>query len=115
MADKWQVELFLREFKRAWTPDCVVVPRDKNNQALAAVGLTPAQRRDIIMGLGAEDYVAGPMPDEEHPDQMVWIFGQTVEQAEMYIKLILRELAAGFLAKCLSFHAAEHAMRYPLA
>jgi len=115
VADRWQVELFLKEFKRALCQDCVVIPRDKNNQALRAVGLTPLQRRDEILGLGVEDYVAGPEDDLDAPDQAVWTFGRRIEDREVYIKLtMMKKAESGFVAKCLSFHEAEYPLRYPL-
>lgn len=114
MADRWQVELFLKQFKEAWPPDCVVIPRDKNNQALADLGLTPMQRRHEILALTADNYVEGPMPDPEEPNQTVWVFGKKIDGREVYIKLTLKQVEKTFLAKCLSFHVAEHALSYPL-
>lgn len=114
MADRWQVDLFLQKFKEAWPPGCYVVPRDKNNQALVDLGLTPMQRRHEILALTGENYVEGPMPDPEEPSQTVWVFGTKIGGHEVYIKLTLKQLEQAFLAKCLSFHAAEHALSYPL-
>ena len=114
MTERWQVELFLREFKRTWPPDCLVIPRDKNNHALAAIGLTPLQRRDEILGLSVGDYVAGPEDDTDAPDQAVWVFGKRIEEHEVYIKLAMKKTEGGFVAKCISFHEAEYPLGYPL-
>lgn len=42
---------------------------------------------------------------------MDWVFGKHVEGTEVYIKLKLTRTEA---PKCLSFHPAERALRYPL-
>ena len=114
MGDAWKVELFLREFKLAWPPRYYVVNRQKNNQALADFGLMPRHRRDEIMALTVDNYCEGPDADADDPAQQVCVFGTTVGQREVYIKLTLKPLVRGFLAKCLSFHPAEHQLSYPL-
>lgn len=113
MSQQWQVEIFLRTFKEHWPPECWVVPRNKNAQALADLGLMPSQRRSVILDLSATDYSAGPLPDVDIAGQDVWIFGSTIESKELYIKLTLNKQHDRFLAKCLSFHLAEQPLIFP--
>jgi hypothetical protein len=113
LPDRWQVELFLRHFKQAWLPDCITVDRDKNNQALADLGWTPYQRRDLILALTVEDYSEGPLADRQDSCQQLWIFSAKAGGREVYIKLALKEISGVFRAKCLSFHAAEQRLNHP--
>ncbi len=113
LADKWQVELFLRDFKASWVPACFVVPRDPNNQALLDLGLTPFQRREIILNLQTENYSEGPLTDDKDGQVDVWIFGCGIDGIEVYIKLKLGWTPRGNVARCLSFHAAQRPLSYP--
>jgi hypothetical protein len=110
---KAQVELFLQQFRRYWPPNCVVIPREKNNQALADLGIMPVHRRDIILELRPENYSAGPTPDDGGSGEDVWIFGSRLDEVELYIKLLVKAVESGFTAKCLSFHPAELPLSYP--
>ncbi len=114
MADRWQVELFLHEFRQCWPPDCLVENREKNSIALAELGLTPALRTEAIFNLTVSNYVEGPNPDHDRPGQELWVFGATIEGAEIYIKLKIFETKEGRrVGKCLSFHRAEQRLPYP--
>lgn len=113
MADLWQVALFLSSFRQAWPPDFFVVEREKNNQTLGELGITVAERRESILKLKEEDFVAGPLPDHDGTGD-VWIFGAAVERVEVYIKLKIFETRNGRQAgKCISFHRAEEKLTYP--
>lgn len=113
MADRWQVELFLREFFGRWPPASKVIPREKNNNALLELGLIPKIRQEEIFSLTYKDYVGGPKEDKDEPGE-VWEFGKMVEGTEIYIKLKLFITESGKnSAKCLSFHKAERPLTYP--
>jgi hypothetical protein len=87
-----------------WVPN-----RDKNREALLALGITKTLRGEVIRSLTPEDYCKGPLPDETQSGD-VWIFGAQIEDTEVYIKLKLTESEAPI---CLSFHPAERELRYP--
>ena len=112
MATKQQVARFLEAFLRSMAEVgwLWVMNRDKNRDGLIAIGITKRQRQDVIRSLTPEDYCEGPLPDETRPGE-VWVFGKHVEGAEVYIKLKLTKTEA---PKCISFHPAEHTLRYPL-
>ena len=91
--------------------------REKNLQALMDLGMTPAERKEILLGLSPDDYVAGPKPDDTDDTKSVWVFGKKVERRNIYIKLRvvqLKKTRGAYHATIWSFHPAEHALRYPL-
>jgi hypothetical protein len=87
-----------------------ILNRDKNRDGLIAIGITKHQRAEVVRSLTPEDYCEGPLPDPTRPGD-IWVFGKQVEDIEVYIKLKLTQTEA---PKCLSFHPAEHTLRYPL-
>lgn len=110
---KQQIQNFLREFKSiATTGDIYVIPREKNQQALADLGLTRKNRTDIIMALSVIDYCRGPEPDRDKPG-FIWEFGKIIEGRPVYIKLKIAETDGGKIARCISFHAAEFPLAFP--
>lgn len=113
MTDKRQVELFLIDFQTHWSPACYVVPRDTNKVALADLGITPKQREEEILNLTSLNYVSGPEPDRDRPNQVLWVFGTTIDSIEIYIKLSFLRMDRGCIANCLSFHRAKDPMHYP--
>jgi hypothetical protein len=64
--------------------------RPKNKEALQILDITPKQRELIVKNLQVQDYVEGPVIDLLNKQSEMWVFG-----------------------KCISFHLAEHPMRYP--
>lgn len=110
-----QVVLFVTQFREHWPPKCVVISTDKNIQALANFNITPRQRRDIILHLSVENYVDGPLLDKDRGGEGIWIFGERVQEEEVYIKLNLFEVKGKYCASCLSFHPAEWSLTYPFS
>ena len=96
-----------------------VSPRDKNREILIGLGLTLTDQWKILLDLTEEDYVSGPEPDRTRRGD-VWMFGVNVQMVELYIKLQIAEytpLDTNMLVRqpvCISFHAAEFPLRYPL-
>jgi len=117
MATRSDVVEFLNLFK-----GCVslgrydVRTRHKNRQGLIDLGLSAVERREILLGLEPENYIAGPKPDDTDPAHEVWEFGKKLGEEEIYIKLrVVRETSAGrHHALVWSFHPAEFKVRYPL-
>jgi len=85
--------------------------RGKNSQTLLALELRPDDRKKIIASLKTEDYSEGPLVDILNKGADMWIFGRQVKHQEIYIKITMG--APGTSVICISFHIAEHAMRYP--
>jgi hypothetical protein len=93
-----------------------VKDRQKNWQGLIDLGMTPNERRDLLLQLVPEDYCAGPKPDDTDEREQVWEFGRKVGGTEVYIKLrvVQDRRRKAHRATVWSFHPAEHPMRYPL-
>jgi hypothetical protein len=108
-----QIRDFLREFKCIAAKNGIyVISRDKNQQALAELGLTSKNRFDIIMTLSVADYCMGLEPDRDKAG-CIWEFGRIVEGRLVYIKLEIAGTDGGDIARCISFHAAEFPLSFP--
>lgn len=109
------VSAFLTEFKLIVTEGSglYVVNRTENRDSLVTLGITEAIRRREILSLSVADYCAGPEEDRDRPGE-VWIFGKTINDAHVYIKLKIAGTAGVRFAKCISFHVAEYPLRFPL-
>lgn len=103
-----QITLFLRALKESVAADRFrVVEREKNNLFLAENGMTPIERRNIILSLEVVDYVSGPEIDLDYPEEKaIWKFRKRYLDMDIYIKIKLVTLKNEdiFYAKCISFH-----------
>ena len=109
-----EVEAFLAEFHarmKVW--DVLFLDRrEKNTASVVDLGITPNQRRKVLEELSATDYSEGPKKDDGGgPD--LWIFGKALKGADLYIKVTLGRTRTGSVV-CISFHPAEHDMKFPL-
>jgi hypothetical protein len=86
--------------------------REKNTLAFAELGITRKQRKQVLEELTAMDYSEGPKKDwMGGPD--LWVFGKALGGTDLYIKVTLGLARTGEVI-CISFHAAEHSMKFPL-
>lgn len=110
------VQIFLRDFKNAAIDYFdLSYRRDKNLETLAELGLTLQDCKNIIISLAVEDCCKQPEDDrDEVRGGSVWFFGKKIGGRDIYIKLKLVDLGEKKLAKCLSFHFADHPLQYPL-
>ncbi|MNX70455.1 hypothetical protein D3C86_1017070 [compost metagenome] len=113
MPNKEAVKSFLQELKQVikiW--EIFFINRPKNSvQDLADLGITANSRKEIVAQLEAEDYSEGPEPETQFNGKELWIFGKTIKKQEIYIKLTISKITGG--AICISFHKAEHPMKFP--
>ena len=80
-----EVSSFLKAFKEiASVKGINVIPRQINNHALKELGLTKANRADIILSLTPTNFCSGPEADRDRPGEL-WFFGKTIENREIYI------------------------------
>ena len=86
--------------------------REKNTQAIAELGITRNERIKVLEDLTAMDYSEGPMKDWDNGPEL-WVFGKELKHRELYIKVTLGILKTGAVV-CISFHPAEHPMKFPL-
>ena len=105
---------FLKEFKQLIQDgNFIVWHSPKNLTSLALLGLTPEIRKEILLSLTVADYSSGPEPDRDFPGEILWKFGKEVGDKQVYIKLKIDDQGHRKVAKCLSFHIAEHEIHYP--
>jgi len=110
---KDEVEKFIEDFySKLKVFDIIFENRDKNNQALFDLDITPLKRFEYINKLKPENYLSGPNQDTNDPTRPnYWEFGIKVKNTEVYIKINI-----GFVNKpviCISFHIAERKISYP--
>lgn len=114
MSTEEDVASFLKDFKeklKFWD----VLFRDergKNMQALADLELRPIDRKAILETLEVNDYSEGPLEEILYRTADMWVFGKTIKQKEVYIKITMGLMNSAVI--CISFHLAEHTMNYPL-
>ena len=113
MSTEKDVTAFLKDFKEKLTLWGVLFREDrsKNVLALLELELRPKDRESILKELKPQDYVDGPRVDTLYGGADLWIFGKLVKEKEVYIKITLG--AWGSSVICISFHCAEHKMKYP--
>lgn len=85
--------------------------RAKNKKALLELDITQLQRELIVKSLLPQDYVEGPVIDELNKQKEMWVFGKDVKGHEVYIKISLGYQNGQTI--CISFHIAEHPLKYP--
>ncbi|MFC1761194.1 toxin [Planctomycetota bacterium] len=117
MASRCEIVDFLNLFKGCLMLDkWYMKDRQKNLQGLIDLNITPADRKEILLGLTPEDYHAGPKPDDTDNTKEVWEFGKVVTGTEVYIKLrVVEDPKTGvkYHAMVWSFHPAEYKISYP--
>ncbi|UKK58664.1 type II toxin-antitoxin system MqsR family toxin [Prevotella communis] len=105
---KQEVEQFLNQFNikfDIW--GIFYLDRDKNAEALKALGITPKARDEIVRQLSSDDYVE-TLPADFFNE--MWVFGRDMDGTELYIKIALGQPNSKTI--CISFHVAEHPIKY---
>lgn len=108
-----EVQRFLDEFKTKLNVFDVIFrdDRGKNTQTLLDLEIRPIDRISILVSLVPEDYSEGPIIDILYGNRAMWVFGRVVNNIEIYIKISLGVHGSSVI--CISFHVAEHKMKYP--
>ena len=81
--------------------------RDKNEEALKALGITPKARDEIVRQLQPDNYVE-TLPTDFFNE--MWVFGRDMDGTELYIKIAMGRPNDRTI--CISFHIAEHPINY---
>lgn len=85
--------------------------RQKNEDTLCLLNITPFQREVIVKSLLPQDYVEGPVIDVLNMEKEMWVFGKDAKGREVYIKITLGYENGQTI--CISFHIAEYPLAYP--
>ncbi len=105
-----EVEAFLREFRPKFSIwGIIFLNRQKNEEALRALGITPVAREEIIKKIEKIDYSHSVIDETSFGD--MWVFGKDYDGTELYIKISLG--VPGSHTICISFHEAERPLNYP--
>lgn len=77
----------------------------------------PCHIKQEILSLTPKEYSQGPLLDKDqanYKNENFWIFGKNVQNKLIYIKLKIRKINNHEETVCMSFHIAEHQMKFPL-
>lgn len=103
------VESFLRQFfpkLEVW--GIVFLNRDKNQEALNALGIVPSAREKIVKEIKTDDYVETFLKSSSYGE--MWVFGKDFHGKELYIKISLGRPNNKTI--CISLHEAEAKIKY---
>ncbi len=82
----------------------IPVPRRKNIETIARLGITWSDALNEIYSLSRTDYISGPEIDKDRPSSdMLWIFKKNVYGNLIYIKFKMEYQENGDV-KIISFH-----------
>lgn len=113
MATEKEVAAFLRTFKEKMKVWSVLFrdDRGKNAQALVRLEFQPSDRKAVLEQLTSIDYNKGPLEEKLYGGSDMWVFGKSIKQKEVYIKISLGAFGSSVI--CISFHLAERPLNYP--
>ncbi len=106
---KEEVERFLSQFfpkMDIW--GIFFLNRDKNHDALAALGIVPKERERYVREIESDDYVETIISEIGMGD--MWVFGRDINCKEVYVKISLG--SPNDKTICISFHEAESRIKY---
>lgn len=107
--DLMLLELYLKKVKESiCKKKFTMEPEDK--RMLTKLGISYKEAIHIIENLQPTHYVSGPKQDHLNAEQSVYVFGYSMDDCELYIKLTFKEKESLFI---LSFHEAKYQMQYP--
>ena len=112
-----QVTKFLKAFKGAVDDGASIqyISRTKNWEVLSVLGFTLNQRTEAILSLKPTDYIDGPIKDKKGRKGQCWVFGNSVNNTDIYIKIkLIPKKKKGSIPICISFHIADYPLSYPL-
>lgn len=109
-----EVAFFLKFFKEKMKIWDILFrdERGKNTQALLDLELRPIDRKVILEILEIKDYSEGPIEEKLYGGADMWVFGKSIKKSEVYIKITMGAMGSSVI--CISFHLAQHKMKYPL-
>ena len=106
-----EIALFLEEMKRLISSGKFdFIPRRKNMQALAHLGLTITDAKNEILGLVVGDYYKGPKQDfDPNRPGDIWEFKKDIDGIPFYVKVKITQENGENILKCMGFHEDDFA------
>ncbi len=77
-------------------------------EVLKMLGITPSARKEIIKSITADDYIETVLDEFSYGD--MWVFGKDCDGVDVYVKIALGKPNTNTI--CISFHTAEHPLKY---
>lgn len=113
LSTKSEVAQFLNEFKTKHSVFDILFRdhRKKNAEALLELDITPLKRKEIIEAIEIQDYSEEPLNDLLYGFSSMWVFGKKLKVDEIYVKISMGKQGSSVI--CISFHSADHKMKYP--
>lgn len=109
LASRNEVQNFISRFLpkfEIW--GVIFLDREKNNEALKALGISNMIREEVIKSIEVDDYVQTIIQEASFGD--MWVFGKDYKGTELYIKIAMGKPDEKTI--CISFHKAEYPLQY---
>lgn len=108
MSSQSDVEKFLSDMRAGISAGkATIIPRNKNLDTLAKLGLLPKDVYQEAQNLTFADYICGPEIDYDFPNtDKLWVFKTMIDSACIYIKVKVEYQDNGKV-RFLSFHFDE--------
>lgn len=90
------------------------IDNHKNRQTLMDLDYGHADVVAQLKDLQLSDYSESLLDRDDPNPPILYVFGKTIEEKEIYIKIKIREQESRRVI-CVSFHHAEHSMPHPYA
>ena len=110
-----EVAAFLGEFRKIATGKGLIRVDEsvKNMETILQLGITESQRFEEILSLSLNEF-SDISPERAEGEAKCYIFGKTVAESLVYIKVKIDYRNGIGLARCVSFHFPERKMLFPL-
>lgn len=86
----------------------IFIDRNKNKEAMTALGINYVMSKEIVRDIKTIDYVETIMDAFSFGD--MWVFGKDFDGQELYVKISMGRPNSNTI--CISLHLAEHPLRY---
>lgn len=108
MSSQSDVENFLSDMRAGISAGkAILIPRKKNLDTLAKLGILPKDAFQEAQNLSFADYICGPEIDQDFPNtDKLWVFKTMIDSNCIYIKVKVEYQVNGKV-KFLSFHFDE--------
>lgn len=116
-AERWKIEYYLSLIRNT-TLETLIIPgrKDPNSKTalcMKVLGYTTEDVLQVLQQLVVEDYSEGPKADLKGREHDLWVFGKTIDDRQIYIKVTAFPEEDGITTICVSFHEAEREMTFP--